>query len=81
MDHLKKEDQLSNPEQELRKKFYDIINSEDWNLNYDARLPNIDEVKITEVPLGNILMPTPLPGIWLHLNMGFEVEIEDDNLW
>ena len=61
--------------QELQKKFYDIINAEDWE---DTGFPERAQREEGDVPLGNIFIPTPIPGVWLNVNLGFEIE---DDIW
>jgi hypothetical protein len=54
---------VASPEQELKKQFYDIINAEE---------------QISDITLGDIMIPTPIPGVWIHVNLGFEIE---DGSW
>ena len=71
--HHNQEVLLANSEQELKKQFYDIVNGEDWDDMGFPERPQIDE---GDVPLGDILIPTPIPGVWIHLNLSFEIEDE-----
>jgi|TARA_R100001443_G_C3311301_1_gene167803 hypothetical protein len=66
---------LASPEQELKKKFYDIINAEDWD---EQEMPERPAIHDGDVPLGDIMIPTPIPGVWIHVNLGFEIE---DDTW
>ena len=36
------------------------------------------QIQEGDVPLGDILIPTPIPGVWIHLNLSFEIE---DDTW
>ena len=53
---------------EITKKFYDIINQEDWN-DVDP-LPEFNHA----VPIGNIIIPTPLNGIIINLAFGIDLD-------
>ena len=64
---------MASPEQELQKQFYDIINAEDWE---DMGFPERPQTQQGDVPLGNILIPTPIPGVWINVNLCFEIEDE-----
>ena len=64
---------MPNNEQEVSKKFYDIINGEDWD---DMGFPERPQTQQGDVPLGNILIPTPIPGVRINVNLGFEIEDE-----
>lgn len=77
LSHHNQEVQLASPEQELKKQFYDIVNGEDWD---DMGFPERPQTQVQEgdVPLGDILIPTPIPGVWIHLNLSFEIE---DDTW
>ena len=66
---------MASPEQELKKQFYDIINAEDWD---DTGYPERPQQQISDVALGDIMIPTPIPGVWIHVNLGFEIE---DGSW
>ena len=48
----------------INKEFFDIINQEDWDLD-------ITEEEIQ--PFDGII-----PGIWINLNLGFEIERPED---
>ena len=66
---------MASPEQELKKQFYDIINAEDWD---DTGYTERPQEQISDVALGDIMIPTPIPGVWIHVNLGFEIE---DGSW
>ena len=51
---------------EYDEEFYKMINSEDWDLG-------VDDV-MTELPVGELLLPSPIPGVWLKLYLGFNIE-------
>jgi len=65
---------------DINKLFYDIINQEDW----DDVVPNNDPViyrdfiSQQDVPLGNMILPTPIPGVWISISLGFEIENPGD---
>ena len=64
---------MASPEQELKKQFYDIINAEDWD---DTGYPERPQETNADIILGDIMIPTPIPGVWIHVNLGFEIEDE-----
>ena len=66
---------MASPEQELKKQFYDIINAEDWD---ETNYPERPQEQISDITLGDIMIPTPIPGVWIHVNLGFEIE---DGSW
>ena len=66
---------------DINKKFFDIINQEDWgDVSVDDNDPTIQREYISQydVPLGNMILPTPIPGVWISINLGFEVENPGD---
>jgi len=66
---------------DINKKFFDIINQEDWDdVPIDDNDPTIQREYISQydVPLGNMILPTPIPGVWISINLGFEVENPGD---
>lgn len=58
---------------ETNVKFYDIINSEDW----DTEFNNIDEVDEFTPPVMQYWMPTPHPKVFIRVD--FTVEDADEN--
>ena len=59
----------------INKEFFDIINQEDWDLDItEEEIQPFDGI----LPLGDIVFPTPIPGIWINLNLGFEIERPED---
>lgn len=55
--------------QQVDKKFYEMINSEDWNLDSDDAV-----YTIPELPVGEVILPSPIPGLWFRLYLGFNIE-------
>ena len=31
-----------------------------------------------DIPLGNMFLPTPIPGVWINILLGFEIENPED---
>jgi len=64
----------------INAKFFDIINQEDWDE------PQVDDDPVIyreliaqgDIPLGNMILPTPIPGVWISISLGFEIEGPDD---
>ena len=64
----------------LNYKFYDIINQETWDAtacNFDPTI-RTEIISQQEVPLGNVILSTPIPGIWISLDIGFNIEGQED---
>ncbi len=71
---------MFNEENIVNAKFYDIINQEDWgdlDLSYDPTI-RTEIISQGEVPLGSVMIPTPIPGIWISLDIGFDIEGPDN---
>ena len=71
---------MFNEENIVNAKFYDIINQEDWgdlDLNYDPTI-RTEIISQGEVPLGSVMIHTPIPGIWISLDIGFDLEGPDN---
>jgi len=69
------------PESEVNAKFFDMINQEDWGEpDYEQDDPTIyrDLIAQCDVPIGNMIFPTPIPGVWISISMGFEIEGPDN---
>jgi|TARA_B000000609_G_C23849134_1_gene176991 hypothetical protein len=69
------------PESEVNAKFFDMINQEDWGEpDYEQDDPTIyrDLIAQGDVPIGNMIFPTPIPGVWISISMGFEIEGPDN---
>lgn len=69
---------------DINKKFYDIINQEDWNIELEDVDPNIQNlhknyITQSDVPLGQMFLPTPLPGVWLSIFLGFDIENPEED--
>jgi hypothetical protein len=68
------------PESEINAKFFDIINQEDWGkVEYDEPIIYRDILSLGDVPIGNMIVPTPIPGVWINISLGFELEGPEDN--
>ena len=64
----------------IKQQFYDIINQENWDetdFNFDPTI-RTEIISQQEVPLGNVMLPTPIPGIWISLDIGFNIEGQED---
>jgi len=61
---------------DINEKFFNIINAEDWDIPEIDSSPTIirDLFSTGDVPLGAYILPTPLPGVWFNISMGFELE-------
>ena len=35
-------------------------------------------MSLGDVPIGNIIVPTPIPGVWINISLGFELEGPED---
>ena len=71
---------------DINKKFYDIINQEDWDIALEDVDPNIQNlhknfITQSDVPLGQMFLPTPLPGLWLSIFLGFDIENPEEDIW
>ena len=71
---------------DINKKFYDIINQEDWDLEsiediQDEPVILRQYIFIGDLPENSYIVPTQIPGVWLNINLGFDVEEGDDNAW
>jgi hypothetical protein len=66
---------------EVNAKFFNIINSEDWDIPEVDTDPTIvrDLFLQGDIPLGAFVLPTPLPGVWFSISMGFEIENPDED--
>jgi len=79
--YLHKEVQLSKINQE----FYNIVNNEDWDeLSTEELDPTIETMLVADgdmpgdFPVGQVVVPTPIPGVWIRLNIGLDVEEPGD---
>jgi hypothetical protein len=67
VDQYYQEDQLPN------------INKEDLSEYVFTGLEeDVSFLQNTNLPIGDIIFPTPIPGIWINLNLGFEIERPED---
>ena len=67
------------PESEINAKFFDIINQEDWGeVDYDDPIIYRDLMSLGDIPIGNMIVPTPIPGVWINISLGFELEGPED---
>lgn len=65
-------------------KFYEIVNQEDWEIDVDVDEEPIivrQFIFIGDLPENSYIVPTQIPGVWLNINLGFDVEEGDDNAW
>ncbi len=65
-------------------KFYDIVNQENWEIDVDVDEEPIivrQFIFIGDLPENSYIVPTQIPGVWLNINLGFDVEEGDDNAW
>ena len=84
MDHHNKEDLLAEETYYYNQKFYDIVNQEDWEIDVDVDEEPIivrQFIFIGDLPENSYIVPTQIPGVWLNINLGFDVEEGDDNAW
>ena len=51
-----------------------MINLEDWNLDSDDIDSDDIVFTIPEIPVGEVLLPSPIPGLWFRLYLGFNIE-------
>lgn len=53
-------------------RFWDIINQEDWDESLND-IPIRDDEYSGDVHIASMLLPTPMPGVWINFTLGFEV--------
>ena len=72
MVYLQKEVQLP----DINKKFYDIINQEDISVEEDPTIrTDILGIEVPgDFPIGQYIMPTPIPGVWISIALGLDIE-------
>jgi hypothetical protein len=78
--YLQKEVQLP----DINKKFYDIINQEDWNDISAEEDPTIQTdifgIEVPgDIPIGQYIVPTPIAGVWISIALGIDIEKPEDN--
>tara|TARA_Y100001938_G_scaffold137045_1_gene200727 strand:+ start:671 stop:895 length:225 start_codon:yes stop_codon:yes gene_type:complete len=69
---------------DINKKFYDIINQEDWDLEsiediQDEPVILKQYIFIGDLPEDSYIIPTNIPGVWLNINLGFNTEGGDEH--
>ena len=64
----------------VNQKFYDIINGEDWDeVELEDTIISTDLVGEEDVPITHFIVPTPIPGVYINIKLGFNVDGGDDN--
>lgn len=68
---------------DINKKFYDIINQEDWNDISFVEDPtiqtNIFGIEVPgDIPIGQYIVPTPIPNVWISIALGIDIEKPED---
>jgi hypothetical protein len=63
----------------VNQKFYDIINGEDWDeVELEDTIISTDLVGEEDVPITHFIVPTPIPGVYINIKLGFNVDGGDD---
>lgn len=64
----------------VNQKFYDIINGEDWDdIEFeDSTLITTELFGDEDVPITHFIVPTPIPGVYINIKLGFNVDGGDD---
>jgi hypothetical protein len=63
----------------VNQKFYDIINGEDWDeVELEDTVIFTDLVGKEDVPINHFIVPTPIPGVYINIKLGFNVDGGDD---
>ncbi len=63
----------------VNQKFYDIINGEDWdNIEVEDTVISTELIADEDVPITHFIVPTPIPGVYINLKLGFNVDGGDD---
>ena len=64
----------------INQKFYDIINGEDWDdVELEDTIITADLISEEDVPITHFIVPTPIPGVYINIKLGFNVDGGDDN--
>lgn len=64
----------------INQKFYDIINGEDWNeVEIEDTIITTDLISEQDIPITHFIAPTPIPGVYINIKLGFNVEEGDNN--
>tara|TARA_R100000234_G_C4861162_1_gene119246 strand:- start:283 stop:504 length:222 start_codon:yes stop_codon:yes gene_type:complete len=59
--------------------FWDIVNQEDWPEDFiDNTLPFLAEGVTNQLPITNVLFPTPVPGVFISYSVSYEVIQPDE---
>lgn len=66
------------PMAKTNSEFYNMINAEDWQFNFDREL-EIEDAELQEFtpPVMQYWIPSPIPGVFLRVD--FTLENEDSN--
>ena len=63
----------------VNQKFYDIINGEDWDdIEVEDTVISTELIGDEDVPITHFIVPTPIPGVYINLKLGFNVDGGDD---
>ncbi len=63
----------------VNQKFYDIINGEDWDdVEVEDTIISTDLIGDEDVPITHFIVPTPIPGVYINIKLGFNVDGGDD---
>ena len=63
----------------INQKFYDIINGEDWDeVELEDTIITTDLISEQDVPITDFIVPTPIPGVYINIKLGFNVDGGDD---
>jgi len=59
----------------INQKFYDIINGEDWDdVELEDTIITTDLISEQDVPITHFIVPTPIPGVYINIKLGFNVD-------
>jgi len=69
----------------INQEFYNIVNNEDWDeLSTEELDPTIETMLVADgdmpgdFPVGQVVVLTPITGVWIRLNIGLDVEEPGD---
>ncbi len=63
----------------VNQKFFDIINGEDWDdVEVEDTIISTDLIGDEDVPITHFIVPTPIPGVYINIKLGFNVDGGDD---
>lgn len=68
---------------DINKEFYNIINQEDWDeIDVDddptIRTDILGAEPPGDFPIGTYIMPTPIPGVWISISLGLDIQDPGD---